>query len=507
MIKQAPSVLLPYQQNWVADQSEVKIFVKSRRIGGSWAEAGESALEASRTHGQDTWYIGYTKDMAIEFIRDVADWAKFYSLVASEIEEHEEIFENGDEKKAILAFTIKFASGYRVTALSSSPRNLRGKQGRVVIDESAFHDDLPELLKSALALTIWGGCVRIISTHNGVDNPFNQLVEEVKAGKLPYSLHTCTFDEALAEGLYKRICLKRNLQWTPQGEQEWADKIRAMYADNVDEELNCIPKNSGGRWLSRPLIEQAMSADTPIFVYQRDNEFNLQDDFYRENDCVDWCDEYLSDFLNQIPKGKVFIGGDYGRNGDLTDYVLAVQTTELNLQCVGVVELENIPFTQQEQVLNYICDRVEKQLAGVALDARGIGASNAEKAQHRYGADTVECVKFSQKWYSLNMPPFKAGLEDKVLFNLPKHENTLSDLLAFEIIDGIPKLPNRKNKGANEQARHGDMGIALVLAYYAFKNIAGGGADIRIHTAKPRESTKLLRGFRGFGSMLRGFRR
>lgn len=208
----APSVLLPYQQKWVADQSEVKIFVKSRRIGGSWAEAGESALEASRTNGQDTWYIGYTKDMAIEFIRDVADWARFYSLVASEIEEHEEIFENGDEKKAILAFTIKFASGFRVTALSSSPRNLRGKQGRVVIDESAFHDDLPELLKSALALTIWGGCVRVISTHNGVDNPFNQLVEEVKAGKLPYSLHHCTFDEALTQGLYKRICLKRNLE-------------------------------------------------------------------------------------------------------------------------------------------------------------------------------------------------------------------------------------------------------------------------------------------------------
>lgn len=66
--RRTPSVFLPYQQKWVADQSEVKIFVKSRRIGGSWAEAGESALEASRTHGQDTWYIGYTKDMAIEFM-------------------------------------------------------------------------------------------------------------------------------------------------------------------------------------------------------------------------------------------------------------------------------------------------------------------------------------------------------------------------------------------------------------------------------------------------------
>lgn len=504
MTAKAPSVLLPYQQHWVADQSEVKIFVKSRRIGGSWAEAGESALEASRINGQDTWYTGYTKDMAMEFIRDTADWAKFYNLVAGEIEEGEEIFENGDEKKSILAYSIKFASGYRVTALSSSPRNFRGKQGRVVIDEAGFHDDLEELLKSALALTIWGGCVRVISTHNGVDNPFNQLVEEVKAGKLPYSLHTCTFDEALAEGLHQRICLKRGIEWTIEGETEWADKIRAMYADNVDEELNCIPKNSGGRWLSRPLIEQAMSADTPIFVYKRDNDFNLQDDFYRENDCVDWCDEYLSDFLAEIPKGKVFIGGDYGRNGDLTDYVLAVQTTDLNLQCVGVVELENIPFTQQEQVLNYICDRVEKSLTGMALDARGIGASNAEKAQHRYGADTVECVKFSQKWYSLNMPPFKSALEDSVLTGIPRHDNILSDLFAFEVIGGVPKLPSTKNKGVDKQRRHGDTAIALALLYYAFVNLNNGELIIQSREIEHKE-TMAMGILTRFKKMIKGY--
>lgn len=281
-----PSVLLPYQQAWVADNSPVKTFVKSRRIGGSWAEAGESALEASRTNGQDTWYIGYTKDMAIEFIRDVADWAKFYRLAVSEIQEHEEVFDKGDDKKSVLAFTIKFASGYRVTALSSSPRNLRGKQGRVVIDEAGFHDDLAELLKSAFALLIWGGCVRIISTHNGVMNPFNQLVEDVKAGKLPYSLHTCIFDEALAQGLYRRICLKRGIAWTQDDEQAWADEIRRIYADNVDEELNCIPKNSGGRWLNRVLIENAMSKDTPYVRYERPDDFNLQSDTLREQDCL-----------------------------------------------------------------------------------------------------------------------------------------------------------------------------------------------------------------------------
>ena len=38
---------------------------------------------------------------------------------------------------------------------------------------------LDELLKAAMALTMWARAVRIISTHNGVvDNLFNQYIQE-----------------------------------------------------------------------------------------------------------------------------------------------------------------------------------------------------------------------------------------------------------------------------------------------------------------------------------------
>jgi len=63
-----------------------------------------------------------------------------------------------------------------IVALSSRPSNLRGKQGNIVIDEAAFHDNLPALLKAALAIMMWGGRIRVISTHNGADNPFADLV-------------------------------------------------------------------------------------------------------------------------------------------------------------------------------------------------------------------------------------------------------------------------------------------------------------------------------------------
>jgi phage FluMu gp28-like protein len=181
----APTVLLPYQQRWCADTSPVKVMEKSRRIGLSWGEAADSALLSASQSGMDTWYIGYNKDMAQEFIRDCADWAKHYSLAAGEIEETEEVFINGDDEKAILAFVIRFASGHRITALSSRPNNLRGKAGRVIIDEAAFHEQLGELLKAAMALLMWGGQVHVISTHDGVDNPFNELITDARSGKSP----------------------------------------------------------------------------------------------------------------------------------------------------------------------------------------------------------------------------------------------------------------------------------------------------------------------------------
>ena len=212
-----PTILLNYQQSWLADSAPVKVYEKSRRVGISWAEAADDALYSASAEGDDTWYIGYNQDMAREFIGDTAFWAKHYQLAASAMEET--VFENeGLEGKDILVYRVKFASGHTVNALSSRPANLRGKQGRVVIDEAAFHPDLPGLLKAAMALLIWGGSVRIISTHNGDGNDFNETIRDTLAGKLPYSLHRTTLDDALEAGLYERICLRLGREYSKEAE-------------------------------------------------------------------------------------------------------------------------------------------------------------------------------------------------------------------------------------------------------------------------------------------------
>ena len=83
----ARDVLLPYQVRWIADDAAVKVCEKSRRVGITWSEAADRALSAASKTGMDTWYIGYNKDMALEFVETAAGWAREFDRVARAIEE------------------------------------------------------------------------------------------------------------------------------------------------------------------------------------------------------------------------------------------------------------------------------------------------------------------------------------------------------------------------------------------------------------------------------------
>src|SRR5690348_10502533 len=253
------STLLPYQREWIADRAPVRVYEKSRRIGITWAESADAALDAGTRSGSDWWYIGYNKEMALEFVEAAAGWARRFNHA---VRRPEKILV-ADEDKNILAYRIRFTSGHKIVGMSSRPSNLRGKQGVAIIDEAAFHDDLPGLLKAALAFTMWGGRVHIISTHNGAAHPFNQLVGDIRAGRRPYSLHRTTLDDALVQGLYRAICRDSGVQWSPAGESAWRAELIAEYGSDADEELLCIPSQSSGVFLPSALIEARMKEEIP----------------------------------------------------------------------------------------------------------------------------------------------------------------------------------------------------------------------------------------------------
>ena len=134
------------------------------------------------------------------------------------------LFEDQDEggkTKHITAYRIRFASGFQVCALSSRPANIRGLQGHVVIDEAAFHPDVQGVLDAATALLIWGGQITIISSHNGKNNPFAQLCRDIEAGRYgaDAAVVTVTFDDAVTNGLYERVCFMKARRPRPRAKR------------------------------------------------------------------------------------------------------------------------------------------------------------------------------------------------------------------------------------------------------------------------------------------------
>lgn len=489
----APAVLLPYQQEWAADQSEVKVCKKSRRVGLSWGEAADDALYAAEAEGDDVWYIGYNKDMAEEYIGDCANWAKHYDLAAGEITEAEEVFKEGDEEKSILTFRIKFASGHKIVALSSRPSNLRGKQGRVVIDEAAFHEDLGELIKAAMALLMWGGEVRIISTLNGEGNEFTELCNDILAGKKPYSLHEITFDDALEQGLFKRICLVREKEWSPELEAEWRQKMIDFYGEDAQEELFCIPSKGGGAYLPRALVEPCMEAGIPVLRYAQTDDFVHQDEIFRVTTVSEWCENNVKPLLDQMdPDRQSVFGEDFARSADLTVIEPLQETQDATWRCPFIVELRNMPFEQQKQILFFIIDNLPRFHHG-SLDARGNGQYLAEVAMQRYGEDFISMVMLSKAWYRENMPRYKAAFEDKTII-IPKDADIIEDHRAVKKVDGVGMLDDsRTTEKGTKNKRHGDTAISGCLAIHA-TNQEGGSGPVGYQSVGKRRSS----GGRGF---------
>lgn len=458
----ASELLLPYQKAWIEDGSELKIAEKSRRTGLTWAQAASDVLTASAQKsagGTNCYYVGSNKEMAIEFIDACAMWAKAFNKAAGDIEE--EVFK--DEDKDILIFNIKFSSGFKIQALSSNPSNLRGRQGSVTIDEAAFHDKLAEVLKAALALTMWGAKIRLISTPNGWDSLFNELIQDSRAGKKEYSVHRITLDDACHQGLYKRICQIRGVSWSAEQEDAWKAKLLKATATQEDalEEYYCVPKKGGGAYLSRALIESNMQAGLLVIKYEGSADFNTWPEHLRSAEIADWCRDHLLPVLLKLNQEEQHaLGEDFARSGDLTVIAPMAISQQLHRTVPFLIELKNVPFKNQEQILFYIADRLPRFMAG-KLDARGNGQYLAEQAAYKYGAK-IEQVMLSQGWYLANMPKLKAALEDASL-TLPKDADVLNDLRAIQLVKGIPKIPD----GQTSKGRHGDAAIAIALAYSA----------------------------------------
>ena len=207
-----------------------------------------------------------------------------------------------------------------------------------------------------------------------------------------------------------------------------------------------------------------MKAGIPILRWEMPAEFSGRPEAQRYSETQAWCDDNLAPVLAALnPALASYFGEDFGRSGDLTVIWPLQMGQDLTRRTPFVVELRNIPFRNQEQVLFYIIDRLPRFTTG-AMDARGNGQYLAETAAQRYGARIVQ-VMLSESWYRENMPRYKAAFEDGTI-EIPKDADVLGDHRAIVLENGVAKISERR-AGSDGKGRHGDSAMAAALAFFA----------------------------------------
>lgn len=495
----AEGVLMRHQAQWVAIKKKIKVCPKGRRTGMTFAEALDDTITAASTRvagGDNVYYIPDKKEKGLEFVGYVARFARVIAQAqgqgVSAIEEF--IFQDQDERgntKGITAWRVRFASGFQVAALSSRPANIRGLQGVVVIDEAAFHLDVQAVLDASTALLIWGGQIRVISSHNGKKNPFNQFCNDIENGLYGDNavVFRATFDDAVANGLFERVCMMSGERPTAQGKAKWYRDIRAAYGPRkaaMREELDAIPRDGGGVCIPGVWIERAMPEERTIVRLVLDDDFAQNPAALREAWCVEWIRINLQPLLDALDRDLEHVAGmDYARHRNFSLIAPLEISRQLKRRAPFLVEMQNVPTRQQEQILWALVAALPRR-RGVAIDATGPGQTIAEYAADKFGHTQVHQVVLSRPWYGLWMPKFIQSFEDATI-DLPRDANTEADLRAIEMIDGIPMVPGAEKKDLKdpELYRHGDAAIALCLAWFASLNKS---APIAFDSVPPKAS-------------------
>lgn len=431
---------LPYQQRWINDKAILKLMEKGRRIGITYASAYEHVEEHALAGSTlDTYFSSRDESTSREVVRDVRKFAEALDKGAQYL--GAQVI---DPDKQLSAWAIRFSSGTNFFTLSSNPDGYAGKGGNVSLDELALRDDPRQCCSIAFPSTDWGGKVKIISTHRGTQNYFNELIQEIVYKNNPkrFSHHRVTLQDALDQGFLWKVQTRLSAgdPRLDMDEAAYFDYIRARCPDEetFQQEYMCQPSDDASAFLTYDLI--------------RGGEY--KPDEIWETDLAD-C------------KNPLYLGVDVGRDHDLTVFWL-VEKFGGTAFTRRKIELRAETFDEQERQLYALL--ALPQLRRCCIDATGIGRQFAERAQQRFGTYKVEQVQFTGPVKEELAYPLRAAFEDKSV-RIPNDELVRADLRAVKKeTTSSGNIRFTADRGKNG---HADRFWALALALHAGKDIGG----------------------------------
>lgn len=408
VLPKSKGLFLPYQGKWIKDNSRKKVAEKSRQIGWTWATAYRLARQTSMKNAAFDYWVSSRDDIQARlFLEDCKAFAQILQVASKDLGER--VYEDG-KGKPFTAYVLEFASGKRIHSMSSNPDAQAGKRGGRVLDEFGLHPDPRKLYAIAYPGITWGGSIEIFSTHRGSENFFNrELIEDARGkNKKGFSLHRVTLQDALDQGfLYKlqEKLIRAGLddERIEMDEAEYFDHTRAGCADEETflQEFMCVPADDASTFLTFEMIDRSM------YPYSEEWETDL---------------DYAG--------GELYLGVDVGRDHDLT--VLWLMEKFAGMWFTRrLIELKNMPFSQQEQVLYPLL--AHPKVTRCCIDETGIGRQFAERARERFGSYKVEGVTFTPAVKEQLAYPFRSVFEDN-LIKIPRDDSgeLTSDLRAVK---------------------------------------------------------------------------
>lgn len=423
---------LPYQVEWLQDTSRIKIWEKSRRIGATYVQSFEDVDDILQGRVKKVWFTSADESAAVEYIDYCKQWTGIFGSIILKATNDDQALVEGEFKH-----TITLSNGGKIIAMSSNPKAFRSKGGKVVWDEAAWHDDPKKMWAALRPCITWGFPLRIISTHNGKGSLFNEFIEDIKSGKLRWSLHTTSIYTAVQQGLADKIVGKL---LTPQEQEEWIEEERRNVNDEDvwEQEYNCTPVDATTAYLPYDLINSCESA-VPIPIYKGTDEMALEGQYQ-----------------------NLYIGMDIGRKKDLS-VIWGIERVGRTNHTRFVHIMQGERFSEQRRVLFHYLSLPPFRRA--CIDATGIGMQLGEEAEEKFGKSRVEAIQFSGAIKEEMAVKAKSMMEDMLLI-IPKDEAVRKD---FHAIKKITTASGhiRFDVSRNETDGHGDRFYACILANHA----------------------------------------
>ncbi|MBZ5543364.1 MAG: terminase family protein [Acidobacteriia bacterium] len=240
--------LLPYQRRWVEDDSPLKIVVKARQIGYSFAATLRAVFKCLER--RTTWvFLSKGERQSRLLMEKVQDHIRSCGIVART---EESTFFEGTSLKQL---EVRFPNGSVIYGLPANPDTARGYSGHVTLDEFAFHADAEKIYAALFPTITRGYGLEVISTPNGTQGKFYELAkaagltEQVSgvryqvSGLNPdtrhpapgtWSAHSCDIYEALREGLRVDIQL---LRAGCEDESAWQQEFCCQFVSTAENFL------------------------------------------------------------------------------------------------------------------------------------------------------------------------------------------------------------------------------------------------------------------------------